>query len=339
MRMPPRLSVVRRPVQPAPSRALEGLYGQDRPIATIMPYLEMFRAGMSPEGRPAGVFLLLGPTGTGKTKTVEAIAEMLHGNVKSLVRIDCGEFQLEHEAAKLIGAPPGYLGHRETQPILTQQKLTSATSEQSNLSLVLFDEIEKAAPSIVRLLLGVLDKGMLRLGDNNTVNFERSMIFFTSNLGARRIEQLARQSFGFAPPSSDALEDYAAIERAAMPAVKKHFPPEFVNRVDVICTYTQLSADALAAILDAQLAELQRHLDYRLGLRSFALCVTPAAKRLLLRLGTSDEYGARELKRVILRLLTQPLSSLITSGQTQPGARVVADAAASGDTLRFTVQG
>ena len=124
----------------------------------MVPYVEMYQAGLAPEGRPAGVFLLLGPTGTGKTRTVEALAEVLHGSQRNILRVDCGEFQMEHEVAKLIGAPPGYLGHRETQPMLTQQKLGAISSEGCGLSLVLFDEIEKAAPSMTRLLLGVLDK-------------------------------------------------------------------------------------------------------------------------------------------------------------------------------------
>src|SRR5437660_11957374 len=141
--------------------------GQSAATKAIVPYVYMYQSGLAPAGRPAGVFLLLGPTGTGKTKTVEAIAELLHGDEKKIVKIDCGEFQMEHETAKLVGAPPGYLGHRETVPILTQQKLADAISEKSNLALVLFDEIEKAAHSMTRLLLGILDKGILRLGHNS----------------------------------------------------------------------------------------------------------------------------------------------------------------------------
>src|SRR5437588_12765794 len=121
--------------------------GQPNVINVIVPYVEMFQAGLSPENRPVGVFLLLGPTGTGKTRTVEALAEALHGSSKNLLKVDCGEFQMEHEVAKLIGAPPGYLGHRETQPMLNQTKINGAASEDSDISLVLFDEIEKAAPS------------------------------------------------------------------------------------------------------------------------------------------------------------------------------------------------
>ena len=171
--------------------------GQPAATRVIVPYIQMFQAGLAPEGRPVGVFLLLGPTGTGKTKTVEALADVLHGSEKNVLKVDCGEFQMEHEVAKLIGAPPGYLGHRETQPMLTQQKLNAVTSEKCNLSLVLFDEIEKAAPSMTRLLLGVLDKGVLRLGDNSTVNFEKSLVFLTSNLGAREMMREINPDFGF----------------------------------------------------------------------------------------------------------------------------------------------
>src|SRR3954468_5818685 len=171
--------------------------GQPAATKVIVPYIQMYQAGLAPEGRPVGVFLLLGPTGTGKTKTVEALAEVLHGSEKNVLKVDCGEFQMEHEVAKLIGAPPGYLGHRETQPMLTQQKLNAVTSERCALSLVLFDEIEKAAPSMTRLLLGVLDKGVLRLGDNSTVNFEKSLVFLTSNLGAREMMRELNPDFGF----------------------------------------------------------------------------------------------------------------------------------------------
>src|ERR1700748_544459 len=146
-------------------RVSDLLVGQPEAIETIVPYVQMHQAGLSPEGRPVGVVLLLGPTGTGKTRSVEALAEILHGSSKNVLKIDCGEYQMEHEVAKLIGAPPGYLGHRETQPMLSQQKLTSVTSDNCGLAIVLFDEIEKAAPSLTGLLLGVLDGGPLGLGE------------------------------------------------------------------------------------------------------------------------------------------------------------------------------
>jgi ATP-dependent Clp protease ATP-binding subunit ClpA len=192
--------------------------GQPHAMGQIVPYVQMHQAGLAPEGRPVGVFLLLGPTGPGKTRTVEALAEVLHGSQRNLLRVDCGEFQMEHEVAKLIGAPPGYLGHRETQPLLTQQKLGAVASENCNLSLVLFDEIEKAAPSMTRLLLAVLDKAILRLGDNSSVNFERTLIFLTSNLGARAMRKEIHPDFGFetAVParSGDMARSLTGSERA-----------------------------------------------------------------------------------------------------------------------------
>jgi ATP-dependent Clp protease ATP-binding subunit ClpA len=240
--------------------------GQPDATRLIVPYIQMFQAGLAPDGRPVGVFLLLGPTGTGKTKTVEALAEILHGSEKNVLKVDCGEFQMEHEVAKLIGAPPGYLGHRETQPMLTQQKLTAVTSDKCNLSLVLFDEIEKAAPSMTRLLLGVLDKAQLRLGDNTSVNFERSLVFLTSNLGSREMLREINPEFGFQSAQHTERADlYGKLQGIGLSAVRKRFSPEFVNRIDCIITYQPLSQEALAAILEHQIADLQSHVNTRLG--------------------------------------------------------------------------
>lgn len=295
--------------------------GQPQALTQIVPYVQMHQAGLSPEGRPAGVFLLLGPTGTGKTRTVEALADVLHGREKHMLKVDCGEFQMEHEVAKLIGAPPGYLGHRETPPMLTQQKLGSVTSESSDLALVLFDEIEKAAPSMTRLLMGVLDKAVLRLGDNSTVNFERALIFLTSNLGAREMRDHIRPGFGFQAAVSTAGPAHK-LHQIGLGAVRRHFAPEFVNRIDTIVTYRPLSEEALADIVDLQIDALELHIENRLGERAFELDVSVAARRFLLDKGTSGEYGARELKRTILRELTQPLAALVANGEV-PAEAVV----------------
>src|ERR1022692_1291793 len=303
--------------------------GQPAATQVIVPYIQMFQAGLAPEGRPVGVFLLLGPTGTGKTKTIEALAEVLHGSEKNVLKVDCGEFQMEHEVAKLIGAPPGYLGHRETQPMLTQQKLNAVTSEKCNLSLVLFDEIEKAAPSMTRLLLGVLDKGVLRLGDNASVNFEKSLVFLTSNLGAREMLREINPDFGF--QSGQGVNERGdltgKLQSIGLVAVRKRFSPEFVNRIDCIITYQPLSPEALSAILDHQITDLQNHVNTRLGNRSFTLEVPFEARQFLLQKGTSSEYGARELNRTIHRFLTQPLATLVATNQVNPGARVRVDVA------------
>ncbi|MEO5926104.1 MAG: AAA family ATPase [Bryobacteraceae bacterium] len=311
--------------------------GQPQAMTEIVPYVRMHRAGLAPEGRPVGVFLLLGPTGTGKTRTVEALADALHGNERHMLKIDCGEFQMEHEVAKLIGAPPGYLGHRETQPLITQQKLNAVTSECSNLSLLLFDEIEKAAPSMNRMLLSVLDKATLRLGDNTSVNFERTMIFLTSNLGAESMRQQLLPDFGFEGMSPRAAEraSLSKLQNIGWGAVKRRFSPEFINRIDAVITYQPLDDAAMEVILDQQLSALERHINDRLDDAAFDVELTRHARTLLLTRGTSLEYGARELKRTILRLITQPLAAMVEQNRVPPGCTVLVDR--SGDTLTLEV--
>jgi len=310
------------------------IVGQPAALQYIVPYVQMYQASLTPPDRPAGIFLLLGPTGTGKTRTVEALAEVLHGSAKAVLKVDCGEFQSDHEVAKLIGAPPGYLGHRETKPMLTQERLGAVTSSGCDLSLVLFDEVEKAAPSLTVLLLGILDKGTLNLGDNTVVNFERSFIFLTSNLGAREMAREVQPDIGFQSTDHRTPAQIAGrLESIGLAAVRKRFSPEFVNRIDVVVTYQPLDADAIASILDHHIEELQRHVHTRLGDRSFEIEVTPAARTVILSRGVSAQYGARELKRTIHRLLTQPLAALVASGQIVPGTRVVADAGTDNDAL------
>jgi ATP-dependent Clp protease ATP-binding subunit ClpA len=309
------------------------ILGQPAAIDAIVPCIQMHRAMLAPEGRPVGIFLLIGPTGTGKTKTVEALAEVLHGNSKKILKLDCGEFQMDHEVAKLIGAPPGYLGHRETQPFLTQQKVNGATSEGCDLSLLLFDEIEKAAPSLMRLLLGVLDKGALRLGDGTTVNFEKSMIFLTSNLGAREMGQQMHPDFGFEALTERPAGQNKKLERIGMAAVRKSFSPEFINRVDAVIGYRPLDSQAIAAIFDVQVNELQLQIDSRLGPEAFHLEIAPKARRFLIQKGTSEQYGARELKRTMQRLLIQPLASMVAAGAISPGSHIRADLSPRKDKL------
>jgi ATP-dependent Clp protease ATP-binding subunit ClpA len=312
--------------------------GQPAAMTGIVPYVQMFQAGLSPESRPAGVFLLLGPSGTGKTRTVEALAEVLHGSDKNVLRVDCGEFQMEHEVAKLIGAPPGYLGHRETQPLLTQQKLNAVASERSNLSIVLFDEIEKAATSMSRLLLAVLDKASLRLGDNTQVNFERSLIFLTSNLGAREMATFLKPSFGFAAGPAKSQEEVAGkLHSIGLAAVRKRFAPEFVNRVDAVLTYQPLSRETLDGILEIQLAEIQKHIHRRLGSKAFSIDVTKTARRFLLDLGTSPESGARELKRTLHRQIVHRLGTMVAQEQVPPKSIVRMDLSRDRSGLRFRV--
>lgn len=314
------------------------IIGQAEAVPGIVECVEMYEAGIAAPHRPAGVFLLLGPTGTGKTRTVEALAEELHGSAQNMLRIDCGEFQMEHEVSKLIGAPPGYLGHRETQPVLSQQRLTASTSDACDLSIVMFDEIEKAAPSMTRMMLGILDRGILRLGDNSTVDFEKSIIFMTSNLGAKEMAKALAPAFGFQSAEAQLCSDKGRkLEAIAAAAVKKKFSPEFMNRIDLVATYRPLDAPSLAAILDLELSRLQEHVDTRLGMRTPELCVPAAARQWLIRKGTSVEYGARELKRTIHRTITRPLAGKILRKEVPNGARVTAKVTPGTDELALHV--
>jgi CheY-like chemotaxis protein len=316
------------------ARLSEKVVGQPHAMEHIVPYVQMHHAGLSAEGRPVGIFLLLGPTGTGKTRTVEALAEVLHGTASNILKIDCGEFQSDHEVAKLVGAPPGYIGHRETQPRLTQHRLTAVTTPGCDLSLVLFDEIEKAAPAVVVLLLGILDKATLQLGDGSVVNFTKSLIFLTSNLGAREMMDEIQPGLGFQGPTPRSRDEQAGrLENIGLTAVRKRFSPEFVNRIDVVITYQPLDTDALAAILDQHVAELQQHVNTRLGTRSFEIAISEGARRFLLEIGTSAVYGAREIRRTIHRYLTQPLAARVAAGQIAPGAVVHIDVDPAGGAL------
>lgn len=295
--------------------------GQEGALDLILPYVDMWNATMTPPSRPAGVFLLLGPTGTGKTHTVEALAEALHGHKRHVLRVDCGEFQLEHEVAKLIGAPPGYLGHRETHPMISQQKLNAAASENCALSLVLFDEIEKAAPSMTRLLLGLMDKAVLKLGDNTTVNFERSLVFFTSNLGAEEMRRAQEGGWGFGESAVG-----KAVVDIGIRAVKKHFSPEFVNRIDETVVYKPLGKEEFGRIFDLLVEEYNEFLGRRRGIMRFQVTFSSAAKKAVLKEGVDKVYGARNLRRVLTRRVWQKIAARVEEFG-QPG----------GETLRVGV--
>ncbi len=304
--------------------------GQVSALESIAPYVELFTAGLHPTDRPVGVFLLLGPTGVGKTHSVEALAECLHGNRKNVLRVDCGEYQMEHEVAKLIGSPPGYLGHRETIPVLSQQKIAAVVSEHCKMSIVLFDEIEKAAPSMTRLMLGLLDKGTVKLGDGTTANFENSLIFMTSNLAAKEFNREIG-AFGLTPPQTFSTGQKNSV---AYEVCKKRFAPEFRNRIDQTLVYGRLTPEDLRQILHLELTALQGHLVGRLGSKAFLLVFTEEAKDFLLAEGTSAEFGARELKRVIHRRVTQRLAALLNEGRI--GSNFVVTVWKDGEGLGFS---
>jgi ATP-dependent Clp protease ATP-binding subunit ClpA len=304
--------------------------GQDQAVRQIVRLYQTFLAGMSTPGRPVGSLLFLGPTGSGKTRTVEALAESLVGDSRAVVKVDCGEFQHSHEVAKLIGSPPGYLGHRETQPLLSQEAINQFHTETLKVSFVLFDEIEKASDAVWNLLLGILDKATLTLGDNRRVDFSRAMIFLTSNLGAAEMEALIRPKLGFGVNAPDAhLGDKLAS--AGTEAARRRFTPEFMNRIDSVVTFRPLGAAELQRILDIELDAVRARLSKAAEGVTFEL--DGASRQLLLREGTDQRYGARHLKRAIERILVQPLSNLIATAQVGAGDRVVIEL--EGDRLVF----
>src|SRR5271154_4911221 len=240
------------------------IVGQDEAIHQIVRAYQTHVAGLSPVGRPIGNFLFLGPTGSGKTRIVEATAESLLQNSRAVIKIDCAEFQHSHEIAKLIGSPPGYLGHRETHALLSQEALNQHHTEKIKLSFVLFDEIEKASDALWNLLLGILDKATLTLGDNRKVDFSAAMVFLTSNLGAAEMSSLVSPKLGFHVPS---LEDTgcdrrlsARMSRAGVAAARKKFAPEFINRLDKIVVFKSLGREELRRIVDIELQMVQRRI-------------------------------------------------------------------------------
>lgn len=282
---------------------------------------------MTNAARPLGTMLFLGPTGSGKTHVVEAAAEILFGDRNAVIKIDCAEFQHSHEIAKLIGSPPGYLGHRETTPLLTQESLEKNHTERDPFTLVLFDEIEKASDSLWQLLLGVLDKATLTLGDNRKVDFSQTMIFMTSNLGAKEMSELITGAIGFAPAKRGRMGDDdldQKIYRTASEAAKRKFSPEFMNRIDKVVVFRSLKHQQLCEILDLELTGIQQRVDENASER-FTFSLTNEAREFLLSEGIEYRYGARHLKRAIERFLVNPLANLSATGQVRLGDLVVID--------------
>src|SRR5712671_5626308 len=297
--------------------------GQDEAIHQIVRAYQTHVAGLSPVGRPIGNFLFLGPTGSGKTRIVEATAESLLKNSRAVIKIDCAEFQHSHEIAKLIGSPPGYLGHRETHALLSQEALDQHHTENVKLSFVLFDEIEKASDALWNLLLGILDKATLTLGDNRKVDFSTAMIFLTSNLGAAEMSSLVSPSLGFHASSGDdtgsRMKLSARLSSSGIAAARRKFTPEFINRLDNIVVFKSLGREELRRIVDIELEIVQQRIHAAATNRTFLVNVTDTAREFLLVEGTDIRYGARHLKRAIERLLVQPLSNLMASGQIHRG--------------------
>ncbi len=317
------------------------IVGQERAVRRMSGLFQIYLAGMNNPTRPVGTMLFLGPTGSGKTRVVEAAASVLFGEPHAVVKIDCAEFQHSHEIAKLIGSPPGYLGHRETSPMLTQENLDKAHTEETKITFVLFDEIEKASDALWQLLLGILDKATLTLGDNRRVDFSKSVVIMTSNLGAREMSEMISGGIGFAPSKSgknpDDNEIDTKIYRTALEAAKRKFSPEFMNRIDKVVVFRSLKEHHLRRILDIELGSVQERITESAGTKFVFEC-TDAAKEFLLGEGIDLKYGARHLKRAIERFLVYPLSNLVATEQVETGDLVTVNFDAEQNKLIFSKQ-
>jgi ATP-dependent Clp protease ATP-binding subunit ClpA len=283
--------------------------------------------------------LFLGPTGSGKTRIVEAAAEILFGDPRLVIKVDCAEFQHSHEIAKLIGSPPGYLGHRETHPLITQEALAASHSDKLKLSFLLFDEIEKASDALWQLLLGMLDKATLTLGDNRRVDLSQTVIFMTSNLGGGEITELMAGGYGFVKADDKPKANLdQKVERTAVEAARRKFSPEFMNRLDKVVVFHPLHRTQLEQVLDIELSMVQqRVLETAKG--QFLFRVTEPGRDFLLEEGTDQRYGARHLKRAIERYVVFPMANLLATDQVHSGDLICIDRDRAENKLTFVREG
>ncbi|HEY1456757.1 MAG TPA: ATP-dependent chaperone ClpB [Candidatus Dormibacteraeota bacterium] len=284
-------------------RLHDRVIGQDEAVSAVANAVRRNRSGLSDPNRPVGSFIFLGPTGVGKTELARALAEFLFDDEQALIRLDMSEYQEKHTVARMIGAPPGYVGYDEGG------QLTEAVRRRP-YSVVLFDEIEKGHPDVFNVLLQILDDGRLTDGQGRTVDFRNTVLIMTSNLGGQMIQSMADR-------------DFETIREAVMGVLRDHFRPEFLNRVDEVIVFKPLTEEQLTAIVDIQLRRLER----RLAERRLGVVVTDAARRLLARQGWDPVYGARPLKRAIQRLVQDPLAMMLLEGRFSEGDVVQVDAA------------
>jgi ATP-dependent Clp protease ATP-binding subunit ClpB len=315
------------------------IVGQEEGIQALVDLYQVFCAGLNSPGRPVGNLLFLGPTGSGKTRIVEAAAEILFGDPRLVIKVDCAEFQHSHEIAKLIGSPPGYLGHRETHPLITQEALAASHSDKLKLSFLLFDEIEKASDALWQLLLGMLDKATLTLGDNRRVDLSQTVIFMTSNLGGSDITDLMAGGYGFIKSDDKPKTNLdEKVERTAVEAARRKFSPEFMNRLDKVVVFHPLQRKQLEQVLDIELTMVQqRVLETAKG--QFLFRVTESGRDFLLREGTDQRYGARHLKRAIERHVVYPMANLLATEQVHSGDLICIDWNSKEDRLNFVREG
>ena len=299
----------------------ETIVSQTDATQALVNLLEKYQSGFYDKTKPIGSLLFLGPTGTGKTATCETFAEALFHNSLALIKVDCAEFQHSHEIAKLIGSPPGYLGHRETPPYFTQTKINMYQTPELPISVILFDEIEKASDALWNLLLGILDKGTLTCGDNSRVDLTHCIILMTSNVGAKALADKAGGGLGFAALTGATKQE---LTDTAMSAARAKFMPEFLNRLDGIVMFNTLTEEEIAKILDIECNKL-RFRCVTNEKAPFFLTISPYAKKKILEDGYDKKYGARSLKRSLDKLVSLPVGRAVAANEVKPGDSVVVD--------------
>ena len=311
------------------------IVGQDEAVAVLADIVETYNAGLCDPTRPAGVALFMGRTGCGKTACVEAACEALFGDSRACVKIDAVEYQMDHSIAKLVGSPPGYLGFREVHPMLEQERLNQYHTDTCKLSFLLVDELEKSSDTLWKLLLGILDRATLTLGDNRIVNFSQVVVVMTSNLGAAEMSTITDgKGIGYHSANIETCSD-AKIKDIALSAAKRKFSPEFLNRIGNIVVFNTLTPEHIRTILAMELGKVQRtifeasHTFYYL---------TPEAREVILKEGYSREYGARNLKRTIEKRVRTPLARLLASNQVAEGETVVISKVAEQEDFEYSVE-
>src|SRR5881398_2491161 len=292
-------------------RLRQRVIGQEHAIQVVSNAVRRARAGIADPNRPIGSFIFLGPTGVGKTELARALAEFLFDDERALIRLDMSEFMEKHSVARMIGAPPGYVGYDEGG------YLTEAVRRRP-YSVILFDEIEKAHPDVFNVLLQILDDGRLTDSQGRTVDFRNTVLIMTSNIGSQYILEMGTQN-------------WEQVETKVLELLRQTFKPEFLNRVDDVIIFRPLSSEDIARIVDLQIQRVER----LVAERKLSLEVTPAAKQLVVAEGYDPVYGARPLKRSIQRLLQNPLALAVLEGKFSEGDRIRVDRAKDGNSLTF----